>query len=242
MTTHPYIPLYVDDFEAATAHLSPEEDGIYNRLLRLCWRTPGCGLPNDTAWIARKIRVSGEDFERVVRSVLAEFFLLQKGRWVQRRLKREYDVITRKKNARKAAGKKGGEAKAQKEKDKSASKATRLPPHARASPEPEPEPEKRELTLSVIDGGAASARDAEFEAWWALYPKKVGKIAARTAYDKARKGAPAEALRDGVKRTRWPAEARYIPNPATWLNQGRWMDGAQPALSTSELALRSNIQ
>lgn len=141
MSTHPYIPLYVDDFEAATAHLTVEEDGVYNRLLRLCWRTPGCSLPNDHAWIARKIRLSVDDFERIGKPVLAEFFSLVRGRLVQRRLRSEYDDISRKKSARAAAGKKGGAAKALKTHDNAASNASTLPPDTRAFPEPYPEPD-----------------------------------------------------------------------------------------------------
>ena len=140
MSTHPYIPLYVDDYEAATAHLTPEEDGIYNRLLRLAWRTPGCALPTDPAWLARKIRLSAEDFVRVAQPVLDEFFMVQRGKFVQRRLKREYDDISRKKSARKQAGKKGGAAKAQKLLENSASNATLLLSDTRAFPYPEPEP------------------------------------------------------------------------------------------------------
>lgn len=140
MSTHPYIPLYVDDYEAATAHLTPEEDGIYNRLLRLAWRTPGCALPTDPAWLARKVRLSSEDFARIAQPLLDEFFSVQRGKYVQRRLKREYDDISRKKSARKLAGKKGGAAKALKEQEKSASNASDLPAHTRAFPYPEPEP------------------------------------------------------------------------------------------------------
>lgn len=77
MSTHPFIPLYVDDYDAATAHLTEAQDGIYGRLLRLCWRTPGCSLPNDEAWIAREVRGR----RRMVGEMLAEFFVLRRGRW-----------------------------------------------------------------------------------------------------------------------------------------------------------------
>jgi uncharacterized protein YdaU (DUF1376 family) len=132
VSTHPYIPLYVDDFEAATTHLTAEEDGVYNRLLRLCWRTPGCSLPDDPAWLARKLRLSSDDFERVARPILREFFRLYRGRFVQRRLKAEYDAISCKRLARKAAGKKGGAAKARKTQENEASNAIVLPAHTRA--------------------------------------------------------------------------------------------------------------
>lgn len=152
--THPYIPLYVDDYDAATAHLSAEEDGVYMRLLRLCWRTPGCSLPNDPAWIARKVRLSEADYERVAKPVIAEFFKLLRGRLVQRRLKDEYENISRKKLSRQNAGKKGGSAKSAKTKGNTPSNATVLLGDMRAFPNPEPDPKGSEDKSS--DGGAVA--------------------------------------------------------------------------------------
>lgn len=155
MSTHPYIPLYVDDYDAATAHLTVEEDGAYSRLLRLCWRTPGCSLPNEPAWIARKIRLSMEDYERIAKPVIDEFFTLSRGRLIQKRLRDEYDDISRKKSARKNAGKKGGEAKALKTKENTSSNASDLPADTRAFPYPEPNQEPEEAIAS--SAGSAPA-------------------------------------------------------------------------------------
>jgi uncharacterized protein YdaU (DUF1376 family) len=143
--SHPYMPLYVDDFEAATAHLSMEEDGIYNRLLRLAWRTPGCSLPADHDWIARKIRCDFELFERSALPILREFFSLRRGRYFQKRQKAEYDDISCKKRLRQNAGKIGGFAKALNKKKKHPSNASVLLGDTRASPEPYPELEQEEL-------------------------------------------------------------------------------------------------
>lgn len=73
--------------------------------------------------------------------------------------------------------------------------------------------------------------DARFDRFWKVYPKKVGKIAARKAFDKARQktGVTVETLISAVeKQKKWAQWERdngsYIPNPATWLNQGRWED------------------
>ena len=63
----PYFPMYPSDFEAKTSHLTLEEDGAYNRLLRLCWMTPGASIPDDDAWIMRRMRVDQATFDRVVR-------------------------------------------------------------------------------------------------------------------------------------------------------------------------------
>ena len=70
---------------------------------------------------------------------------------------------------------------------------------------------------------------ADFEAWYGMYPKKVGREAAKRAYASARKSASKSDLTDGLAAavSEWRSlgtEKRYIPNPSTWLNQGRWAD------------------
>lgn len=74
-----------------------------------------------------------------------------------------------------------------------------------------------------------AADAAEFETWWEGYPRKIGKAAAAKAYAKARKSASAQELIAGQANAVavWQAartEPQFIPHPATWLNQGRWMD------------------
>lgn len=86
----PYMPLFVADFEADTAHLSFEEDGIYNRLLRLCWRTSGCSVPDDPAWIARRLRCGMDQYHEAVDPILKEFFRRENGRVFQKRLRVEW--------------------------------------------------------------------------------------------------------------------------------------------------------
>ena len=78
----PYFPMYPTDFEADTSHLTLAEDGAYNRLLRLMWMTPGCSLPDDDAWVKRRMRVNQETFDEVVLVVIDEFFIRKKGRLV----------------------------------------------------------------------------------------------------------------------------------------------------------------
>lgn len=70
----------------------------------------------------------------------------------------------------------------------------------------------------------------EFESvWWPIYPHKVGKGHARTAFARARKKASLEQLVEGVKvyiknKPDWQAWC----NPATWLNGERWLDEYAP--------------
>ncbi len=73
-----------------------------------------------------------------------------------------------------------------------------------------------------------SAREDAFDTFWAAYPRKVGKGAARKAFAKL----PADVfplLVPAVEAQKQCAQWRknggeYIPNPATWLNQERWED------------------
>ncbi|MFP4086402.1 MAG: hypothetical protein ACLFUL_06370 [Desulfobacteraceae bacterium] len=65
-----------------------------------------------------------------------------------------------------------------------------------------------------------------FLEFWEAYPRKVGKKAAFRAWKKA-KDKPAieqilSAIQEQQKSQKW--QEGYIPNPATWINQGRWED------------------
>ena len=130
-----YFPLYPDDFEADTAHLTLAEDGAYNRLLRLCWRTPGCSVPADRAWIYRRLRAVTEEDKQVVDTVLDEFFVIKNGRASNARLVKEYDAAKTSYEKRKNSGSKGGRRKSLNQKDLVSSNARAM----LKQPEPEPE-------------------------------------------------------------------------------------------------------
>lgn len=75
-----------------------------------------------------------------------------------------------------------------------------------------------------------SAQDRRFDEFWQSYPKKVGKKAAFASWKRIKPDvslfnkimAAVEAAK-GSKQ--WQRDGgQYIPNPATWLNQGRWDD------------------
>ena len=72
--------------------------------------------------------------------------------------------------------------------------------------------------------------DERFEQFWSAYPKKVGKGAAKAAFMKIKPSQDltdrmVEAVRVASKSIQWQKEkGQYIPNPSTWLNQGRWED------------------
>lgn len=82
----------------------------------------------------------------------------------------------------------------------------------------------------------SSAIEILFDQFWSAYPKKMAKDAAYRAFAKRK---PSEALlatmlaaieRQKHSRQWLEDHGRYIPHPATWLNQARWEDAedAQP--------------
>jgi hypothetical protein len=69
--------------------------------------------------------------------------------------------------------------------------------------------------------------DAEFDQFWAAYPRKVCKKAARKSFEKV--DVPLEtiltALEQHKKSAQWNKDkGQFIPHPATWLNNARWED------------------
>ena len=75
--------------------------------------------------------------------------------------------------------------------------------------------------------------DASFSTFWNAYPRKVGKGAAQKAFSKIKVPLTVllSALEQQKQSDQWKRDGgRYIPYPATWLNQKRWEDEppAQP--------------
>lgn len=67
----------------------------------------------------------------------------------------------------------------------------------------------------------------QFEDFWSLCPRKVGKGQARKAYLSALKKTPHEEIMAGMKRYAESVKDRepeFIAHPATWLNGERWAD------------------
>ena len=122
----PFFPMYPTDFEAKTSHLTLEEDGAYNRLLRLCWMSPNCSVPDDDAWIMRRLRCDEATYVRVVKVVIEEFFTRKNGYVFSKRLSKEWVIANEAHKKRKNAGKKGGNSKALKTKENRSSNAVAM--------------------------------------------------------------------------------------------------------------------
>ena len=93
---------------------------------------------------------------------------------------------------------------------------------------------KTEESLLPPAGGSVAPviniQEKRFKEFWSAYPKKVGKKAAQSSWNKIKPDTELfDKIMAAIGRAReteqWQREnGRFIPNPATWLNQGRWDD------------------
>lgn len=142
---------------------------------------------------------------------------------------------------RRAAGAKGGAANIEANRSIAEANLKQNRSKLRSTPEAHSEPMKEEGSRSI---GSKEDRkndsyippysppkgtlSADFEVFWAAYPRKVGKQAALKAYER-NVDVPVETLLTVIgreKRTeQWKRDGgQFIPHPATWLNQHRWLD------------------
>jgi hypothetical protein len=66
----------------------------------------------------------------------------------------------------------------------------------------------------------------EFQQFWAAYPRKTAKVLAGRAFDRAIRSTTLPVMLAAVERQKLSDQWRrgFIPHPATWLRQERWMD------------------
>ena len=159
-----YFPFYPSDYEAKTAHLSLEEDGAYNRLLRLCWMTPGCSIPDEREWIIRRLRITPEAFDTVVSVVIAEFFKRRRGRLYSPRLMEVFEETNRAHKRRVNAGKKGGRPRKSLENNETEESNAKA---LGKQPEPEPDTDK-EPTANAVGKKKSSRAVCQMPDDWVL--------------------------------------------------------------------------
>jgi len=96
-----------------------------------------------------------------------------------------------------------------------------------SSLEPQVRLGKSSLVESSKDKSRTNVLDDGFHEFWNHYPKKVGKDAAHKAWTKKK-----PKIDEVIKALSWQVESMgwtksngdFIPNPATYLNDGRWKD------------------
>lgn len=240
----PWYPWYPKDFtsDEKVQCLPPLAELIYRRALDLMWQSNDIRIPNamPLLWQSLGKGIAESDFamlwERIMYPEFALFDVSEDEKWVfSRRLRRESRKIKEMCDKKQAAGIIGAKARWNKD-TKAKPKQTHGKRMANAwqtdsHTEPYTDTEK-EITPHSPPKGGSVQYSKSFDEWWLLYPKKVGKDAALRSWKKVTRanGVTVEKLMAAIKEQIKAGHFKgndgcdYIPNPATWLNQGRWND------------------
>jgi uncharacterized protein YdaU (DUF1376 family) len=160
------LPLFTDAWESDTKHLSRAARGLYMDLLILCWRSPGCRVPNDVDWISRKLACTSKE-HAVLMQCISEFMSSDGNYLFQKRLLKEFQYSLKMRQKRSGAAK----SRWAKVKEAYNADAPHMPSNASAmhpspSPSPSPSPLKKSSLRSPKENGASEAKGARLPEGW----------------------------------------------------------------------------
>lgn len=245
----PYMPFYIDDYEGHTAHLTILEDGAYNRLLRLCWRSSDCSIPSDPEWIRRKMRASKSELCDTINPIIKEFFKTKNGRVFQKRQKEIFLEINSKIFKKKKAGKKGGDAKALNKKKKASNNTNVLlvaKPYQTSSNQNQNQNYiKKEIKKDLL----TDLVEEDFDEFWKTCLRKEAKAQSFINYKKARKKTDKEIIHNSMvaysqKCEAEKTETKYIKKPSNWLTAEMYLDedGGEDYLNVSDSERKARVK
>ena len=84
-------------------------------------------------------------------------------------------------------------------------------------------------------------KNPRFEQFWAIYPRHEVKMTARRAFERINPNDKTlYEMLQWIMQAKYSAQwqdTRFIPHPATWLNQRRWEDDIPPIKSADTVGL-----
>lgn len=241
---------WIDRWRKSTAYMrmTPEEQGLYRNLLDAIWLFEG-PIPNEPKTLLAAACCDPIEWERSGAKVLQWFRLTKEG-WVNDTAMEVMEKTKHRQAVRSVAGKAGAEVrwpKHSKRHGKAEANAITNVLTKSCPPDPDPDPDPKPSPEEEKTGRASPSLVRAFDAFWAIYPRKAGKAAAEKVWTRLH---PSERLAalicEAVERQKtweqWTKDGgRFIPHPATWLNQGRWDDEpTNPAVSRVSDRTRAN--
>lgn len=243
-----YYSFHINDYRAATAHLSNEEDLAYRRLIDMYYDTEQ-KIPLDTHWVSRRIRIG----IKVVESVLADMFIRTDDGWSHPRCQEEIEHYQQNAQKNRENGRRGGRPKKTQSVTSGIPMATQVKPDEKATINHEPrtikqEKEKQEKEKETVAAapvrliadvdhekpGKAVARkragpngeDPNFARFWAAYDYAVGRHKALKSWNTI---GPDQELADQIIAAAalyasCNPQKTYYKHATTWLNNRHWED------------------
>ena len=235
MSSPPAFQLYASDFYMDTASWSPNDVGIYFRLL--IWEWINGPLPDDLRKMSRIAGCDPKTLDTSWRTCLGEKFIKKGyghgeisrpmyqgkipttngvGGWENSRLEQTRKEQQEHREKLVNSGRLGGLRTQEITRIKSSEASSENQALLSSSLKPSPK--------------APKIYSTDFLKFYYGYPKRVGRKAAWKAWKNLKGDIPQidelmVAIEKQKQSNQWKKEnGQYIPNPATWLNQGRWDD------------------
>ena len=203
--------LFTEDFIAGTQHLTNEQIGIYIRLLCWNWNKRCAGLPSNNMTIYRIANCITDDEKQSCNIIIKEFFVLINDHYQNERQLQEYLYITKRIDASKINGKRGGR------------------PKKPSNNPPTPTPTTTKTRIS---------NTSYFNKFWDKIPNKVSKGIAEKNFLKIEKEwlEQPEKLADMYKNYYNSIEDKqFAKQPAFWLSAKKYLD-EQPKKQDTSIA------
>lgn len=231
----PWYPWYPADFnqDEKVRMLSDDAELLYRRAIDVLWQASDLQLPSNCQKLAKALARgwSSERFESAWSEIQTPGFELLKttddGEWIySKRLKLESEKFLKISQERSINGKKGGKA-----------KAKQMPSKCQANAEAndkqnDSQSQSQSHNNPLTPKGETPRYSQSFETFWSVYPKKVGKDAAYRSWQKIskRKDVTPTVIMNAISAQvecghfKGRDGQEFVPNPSSWLNQGRWQD------------------
>jgi uncharacterized protein YdaU (DUF1376 family) len=224
-----FYPMHIGDYAAHTGHLSEMEDLAFRRMIDVYYLNEE-PLPVDINKIAKLIRMRSHC--ESIKAVLDDFFWLDDDGWHNKRCDEELLKMTSKRQkASESASARWG--KAQQNQGDIFNDANAMRTHSEGNAtntNTNTNTNTKQHHNGAVDKSPVDNSMELFELFWYHYPKKVGKEAARKAWKKLKPdGFLCEQMNTALawqkQSDQWQKDGgQFIPNPSTYLNQGRWLD------------------
>jgi uncharacterized protein YdaU (DUF1376 family) len=172
MANFPAMPLFTDAYLGDTRHLTTLQHGAYLLMLMVAWRSTDCALPNDDVYLSRITGMDRRTWNANKETLLAFWRLNDEQKWVQARLKDEYNYVEQKRNNNSASG----NASALKRKNRASTNVQRIV-NGNSTPTPTPIEVSKESNIPLNNSATTSASDFQrvFDEGAALLPLLTAK-------------------------------------------------------------------
>jgi uncharacterized protein YdaU (DUF1376 family) len=216
-----WMPTYWGSYAKKTGHFGALLHGSYLMLIKHYWCTGGPPADDDAQLWRIATCDSIQQWRKIVRPMVAPLFDIRDGHWHHHKVEEELAKARAFIEKQALNGGKGGRPPKNPEKTQT---ETQTKPNANPTTNPE---ETTTPTPTKSSDKSEDTRARDFQIWFKAYPRRTAIGRARKAYAAALKKTDAATLLAGAEAAAVKyaqTEPQFIPHPATWLNDERWLD------------------